>query len=321
MKYNLNSNNYYEILGVPKDSDSKTIKKAYHKLAIKYHPDKNDSDKKEEYEKLFQKIHEAYSKLSDQNERSNYDSFTNTQNNNFFNFNVNNSNNNSDMFNSFFGNNNTTNTFETNTFSYSFTNLNGNIDVNYNYSTYTNFGEEYNKMNHDLNKFKSQQQEASLFDDKKSEIRIQNSTKVTVKHNDKILNGYIKDYKNNFYTISTDNGDIEEVFSNIQQVLKGKLVGLKGDYSHINDDYSDILSYNYEHNKYLIKIYGCELVINPENVILNNKSYVKIFNLKNKKDLNDKWGLVLAYDFNEKKYLIKLESNKIVKVSFNNIAF
>ena len=39
--------NLYDVLGVPKDADDKTIKKAYRKLGLKYHPDKYDGDKKE----------------------------------------------------------------------------------------------------------------------------------------------------------------------------------------------------------------------------------------------------------------------------------
>jgi len=64
---------YYETLGVKKDATSTEIKKAYHKLAIKYHPDKAPEDKKEEYTKKFQKIGEAYEVLSDPDKRKMYD--------------------------------------------------------------------------------------------------------------------------------------------------------------------------------------------------------------------------------------------------------
>ena len=63
---------YYKILGVDKQSDTDTIKKAYKKLAFKYHPDKNRNNK-EEAEKQFKLVAEAYSCLSDPNKRRVYD--------------------------------------------------------------------------------------------------------------------------------------------------------------------------------------------------------------------------------------------------------
>ena len=64
---------YYEVLGVSKDADAKEIKKAYRKLAMKYHPDKNPGDK--EAEEKFKEINEAYEVLSDETKRRNYDQF------------------------------------------------------------------------------------------------------------------------------------------------------------------------------------------------------------------------------------------------------
>ncbi len=64
---------YYEVLGVSKDADAKEIKKAYRKLAMKYHPDKNPGDKAAE--EKFKEINEAYEVLSDEEKRSTYDRF------------------------------------------------------------------------------------------------------------------------------------------------------------------------------------------------------------------------------------------------------
>ena len=56
---------YYEVLGVDKTADEKEIKKAYRKLARKYHPDVAEEDKKEEATEKFKEISEAYAVLSD----------------------------------------------------------------------------------------------------------------------------------------------------------------------------------------------------------------------------------------------------------------
>lgn len=64
---------YYDVLGVGKSADATEIKKAYRKLAMKYHPDKNPGDK--EAEERFKEINEAYEVLSDETKRRNYDQF------------------------------------------------------------------------------------------------------------------------------------------------------------------------------------------------------------------------------------------------------
>lgn len=64
---------YYEVLGVDKNADEATLKKAYRKLAKKYHPDMNPGDK--EAEAKFKEATEAYSVLSDADKRRQYDQF------------------------------------------------------------------------------------------------------------------------------------------------------------------------------------------------------------------------------------------------------
>ena len=64
---------YYEVLGIDKSASADEIKKAYRKLAIKYHPDKNPGDK--EAEEKFKEAAEAYSILSDADKKAKYDQF------------------------------------------------------------------------------------------------------------------------------------------------------------------------------------------------------------------------------------------------------
>jgi molecular chaperone DnaJ len=64
---------YYEVLGIPKNASSAEIKKAYRKMAIKYHPDKNPDDASAE--EKFKIAAEAYEVLSDSNKKARYDQF------------------------------------------------------------------------------------------------------------------------------------------------------------------------------------------------------------------------------------------------------
>ncbi|MEM1025359.1 MAG: molecular chaperone DnaJ [Myxococcota bacterium] len=62
---------YYEVLGVARDADGRTIKSAYRKLALQYHPDRNQGD--DEAERRFKEASEAYEVLSDDDKRALYD--------------------------------------------------------------------------------------------------------------------------------------------------------------------------------------------------------------------------------------------------------
>lgn len=77
---------YYQILEVPRDASEQEIKKAYRKLALKYHPDRAPQNKKKEYEEKFKEISQAYQVLSNKDKKTQYDQFGQTFEGNSFDF-------------------------------------------------------------------------------------------------------------------------------------------------------------------------------------------------------------------------------------------
>ena len=69
----MSKRDYYEVLGVDKGADLEAIKKAYRKMAMKYHPDRNPDNK--EAEEKFKEVGEAYEVLSDEDKKARYDQF------------------------------------------------------------------------------------------------------------------------------------------------------------------------------------------------------------------------------------------------------
>ena len=66
----MSKRDYYEVLGVAKNADEAEIKKAYRKLAMKFHPDRNDN--KKDAEEKFKEVKDAYEILSDAEKRAAY---------------------------------------------------------------------------------------------------------------------------------------------------------------------------------------------------------------------------------------------------------
>src|ERR1700741_2325550 len=66
---------YYDVLGVPKNASDDDIKKAYRKLAMKHHPDRNQGDEAKKAEEKFKEAKEAYEMLSDGQKRAAYDQY------------------------------------------------------------------------------------------------------------------------------------------------------------------------------------------------------------------------------------------------------
>ncbi len=69
----MSKRDYYDVLGVSKDADSNSLKSAYRKLAMQYHPDKNPGDSNAE--EKFKEVSEAYEVLSNSEKRQAYDAY------------------------------------------------------------------------------------------------------------------------------------------------------------------------------------------------------------------------------------------------------
>ena len=71
----MSKRDFYEVLGVPKNAAEEDIKKAYRKLAMKHHPDRNQGDTAKKSEEKFKEAKEAYEMLTDPQKRAAYDQY------------------------------------------------------------------------------------------------------------------------------------------------------------------------------------------------------------------------------------------------------
>src|SRR6185436_18555281 len=71
----MSKRDYYEVLGLTKGATEDDIKKAYRKLAMKHHPDRNQGDESKKAEEKFKEAKEAYEMLSDGQKRAAYDQY------------------------------------------------------------------------------------------------------------------------------------------------------------------------------------------------------------------------------------------------------
>lgn len=186
----INKMDYYKVLGINRNANISQIKKAYHRLALKYHPDKVKEVDKDKEDK-FKKISEAYQVLSDPIKKGNYDLYGSIDLKNQFENPI-------DLFDNFFGKNNIYRFFN-----HSFTepefNLEDNLFIDKPFNNF--FGNTYSYSSSSYNDngkkdFKSVETKTVIRDGKKKTKTITKytlpdgkiKTKITYNDNNKLIN-------------------------------------------------------------------------------------------------------------------------------------
>ena len=309
----INSNDYYKILGVSKDGTEKDFKKAYRKLAMKWHPDKNPENHKAE--ENFKKINHAYEVLSDPKKKEMYDLYgkdglngssqpTNYNTTNFSNMRSHNSkftkfefSNPNDIFAQFFGG---ANPFESGGFHFSTNNMSKHPGM----SSYVS-SRQYKSPTRFRNKINQN-------------TKVMLTGLVNKGYNGR--KGVVRDIDSkNRYIIEFDDGNHLSINSKniIPLIEKVILNNLTKEY--LNGKTGDIIGWDEKSGRYLIKLFVGETVsIKPNNILFPERTPIYIKNLIKSSHYNDSSGVILGYDGD--RYQIKTEHNSIIKIKPENIS-
>ena len=230
--------NYYDVLGVNKETSIEDIKKAYKKLAILYHPDKNPENK-DQAEVKFKEISEAYKVLSDPIKKRNYDMGINIDMGNFDPF---------SMFNQFFQNQDMSsfihdffNNQNENAQQGLYDDILGGPEVKFSIHTFTNLPGMENMK--DINFFDIMNQTKEKF---KNIHQSTEKTKNVEKKLEKLEHKYYKKYQNQEIELKVS---IEEILEKKKKKLKYKIMN--------NDEQEEVkilfqLNKNIDELKYII---------------------------------------------------------------------
>jgi len=296
----INNDDYYKVLGVSKIDNAETIKKAYRKLAIKYHPDKN-KDNKEKAEENFKKVNEAYGVLSDPEKKKKYDQYgkeglkaNNVQFSNEQAY---------DIFNTFFNMNDLNDIFN---------NRSVNMEFDDNYFGPQIFVNRSNFMRPSNSKINRSDIIKSGIN-----ILIKNLNNQSINNQQAIIREYdnIKDR----YIVQINNGTkISIKINNIQQIPNGQICNLINK-AELNGLKGKIIKWNNDVKRYNLFINNNIISLKPQNVIIENGARIKIVNINNKKNFNGTYGQIKDFDNLNYKYIIQIAFDKCLKVNLNNI--
>jgi len=336
---------YYKTLGVDKKADTDTIKKAYRKLALKWHPDRNIGDKSEMAEKKFKQINEAYEVLSDPEKRKRYDCGG-------FDFSGANFTNANDIFKRFFefdkdfggAGAGFGNIFQNMDFGGSnsgggmpfFSGMSGFSSPN----GFPGAGMSGGFPNANIGKFMSGFPSGNSGDfmsgcsggnrpqQKKSQGPLANGTKISIyglskkkEHNNKtgVISGY-NDESNRFIVTLDDDTMISLQGKNILQLISVLI--------HGNNKYqgqkAKVDGYLSDKELVICKIQGRESAtagLPRTQLLLGNGTTIRLEGLKGASNLNGLWGKVTQWNADKQRYRIKLNNNRIILAKPENVWF
>lgn len=302
----MTNDDYYKILGVEKNASENDIKKAYRKLAVKYHPDKNPDNK--EAEEKFKVISDAYSVLSDKEKRQKYDQFGKEG----ININTNNMGGNPhDVFNTFFGGQDPFRNFPQEGFS--FGNMNGVPNVQ---TRFSKNGFTFTTVNNSRPTPRIKVNELTL-------IKINSSVLIfglvnNEKYND--ITGIINSYDANKmrYTVRIDNRtEMMLKHENLLQLVDVTICNLINK-KELNGKTGKIIGICKDLGRYKINLEGQIIALKQDNFIVPNETCISLHNL-NRKDLNGKKGRILSFNSEDKRYKIGINKNLQYNIKLQNI--
>jgi len=307
------SGDYYKILGISSNALSSEIKKAYRKLALKWHPDKNQ-DTKELASENFKKIAEAYEILSDTKKRDLYNKYGkqglelgsttsggggrgHTRHYHFMNEN--------DIFKQFFHNDTSVPMGSNKNIHFSFKS-NGSNHINLSNILFNNTPRSGNQQKTNLNLF------------------LQENTPIIIKgliNNSELNNKYglIKNYNRSKkrYLVKGVDGDIYLKPINIIQQVSNVRLNYIIRHLELNNKIGKIIGW--DDYKFKIKLdEGSTVYVKQTNIIYPINTLVYIKKLKNKVEYNNTIGKIIKYSLN--KYTILLDKNIIIKLGLNNVS-
>jgi len=295
-----NEEDYYNILGVNKKATNAEIKKAYKKLAIKYHPDKNPDNK--EAEEKFKIISEAYSVLSDKDKRDTYDQFGKDG---FCNRPT--SVNRKDTF---FPNNPFGPGFP---FGGEFPGGNIKKTVHKNGVTFTSFSMGGPNR---TNRSKSQYPDGVDIINKNADVMI-----INVLNNPKVnesigkIIGY--DMNKSKYLVKTDTGtQVLVKHDNLLQLVNITTIDLNDE--NLNNLQGEIIGVCQDLERYKINLNNKIIALKQINFIVPEGTCVELIKL-NTDAFNGKMGKIESFDDDTKRYDVLLENNQYCRIKLENI--